>query len=337
MPDEIKKETATPVSRLKLSEELSLSKDFYLTSALRGNLVGYTDSDGKMHTGTLKESVTQEEFSEYGAVYAVKDGEKEVLFDRQGNCVSPEYSQSSNKPQLKNVTATLPTFDNNKVQTRSGEETATINAIRPIDQFAIAIIQPILERLQNPQEMSDADILKWSDVAYKWAQGMFSIASTFRTANDTEVSTNSDSVKTSIDNVVAGLNVLTTEIKNKETSKFPDVVKVDNPDNDKFKVDGEGGLSYDSLLDIGMDITSIPAFKDKAIGRTTLINLFNKLIALDTALSWLRSEDNSKSNIWNTNATAIYNAISSAVSSAASAAIDEKIKAFAQLNSLKTS
>lgn len=243
--EQVKVDASTSISSLKLSEELSLTDDFDLTSALHGNLVGYTDTDGTLHTGTLRKSVTCEEFAQYGAVYFVKDGDKEILFDRQGNCVSPEYTEveEDKKPKLKNVTATLPTFDNNKVQTRSGGETATINAIRPIDQFAIAIIQPILQRLPNPQEMSAADILKWSDVAYKWAQGMFSIASTYRTANDSEVSTNSDSVKTAIDNVVKGLNALTTEVKTKEVTQFPDVVKVDNPDDDKFQVEGVSTLT----------------------------------------------------------------------------------------------
>lgn len=243
--EQVKVDASTSISSLKLSEELSLTDDFDLTSALHGNLVGYTDTDGTLHTGTLRKSVTSEEFAQYGAVYSVKDGDKEILFDRQGNCVSPEYTEveEDKKPKLKNVTATLPTFDNNKVQTRSGGETATINAIRPIDQFAIAIIQPILQRLPNPQEMSAADILKWSDVAYKWAQGMFSIASTYRTANDSEVSTNSDSVKTAIDNVVKGINALTTEVKTKEMTKFPDVVKVDNPDNEKFQVENTGALT----------------------------------------------------------------------------------------------
>lgn len=259
-----------PITQLKLSDELSLSKDFDLDSALQGNLVGYVDSDGTLHTGTLKKSTTDAEFARYGAVYAVKEGEKEVLFDRQGNCISPEYGESGFKPVLRNVTATLPVFDTNKVHTRSGGDTATINAIRPIDQFAIAVIQPLLQRLPNPQEMAAADILKWSAVAYQWAQGLFSIASSYRTANDSEVSLNSDNLKEAIDNVVkmldsvvkslavsndgikavvTALNAVTTEIKDKETPKFPDVVAVDNNGSSKFQVDGDwnSGVSYSDM------------------------------------------------------------------------------------------
>lgn len=370
------------ITKLDLTQELSLTDDFDLNSALQGNLVGYIDTDGKTHTGTLKKSVTSEEFSQYGAVYAVKDGEKEVLFDRQGKCVSPEYVgiAESERPTLKNVTATLPSFDTNKVTTRAGGETATINSVRPIDQFAIAIIQPILQRLPNPQEMSAADILKWSDVAYKWAQGMFSIASTYRTAND--INANADSLKTAIENITKAINASNDDAKNlqsvienikdalntsniyarnntydianlktavdsistaisQQETKFPDTmsvklsdtVKVDNPADDKFDVNGAGGLSYEELLDIGENITDIPSFNGKAIGRATIANFAKKVFALDTVLAWLRKDENKEADIWNNHAAAIYNAVKSAVSDA----IDEKIKAFADLNSLKTS
>lgn len=334
---------AVAISQLKLSEELTLTDDFDLSSALLGNLVGcdVTDKEGNTtrHTGTLKALVSGSEQAQYGAAYILKDGDTELYFDRQGKCVSPEYNNSEvPEVKLKNVTATLPTFESNKVKTRASGDTATINAIRPIDQFAIAFITPILQRLQNPQEMAAADILKWCDVAYKWANGMFSIATTYRTANDSEVSTNSDSVKTAIDNAVKALNSITTEIKSKETKvTFPDVFKVDNPDNDKFDVEGAGGLSYDGLNDVGENVSSFPVFNDKAIGRSSLSDVVKVLAPLilktDTALDWLRLDANKEADIWNNHASAIYEAVKSAVSDA----IDDKIKAFANLNSLKTS
>lgn len=294
---------SSTISTLKLSEELSLSKDFDLTSALNGNLVGFTltDDDGNetRYTGTLKKSVTSDEFAQYGAVYAVRDGNVELLFDRQGKCVSPEYANK--EVYLKNVEATLPTFETNKIKTRSGGETATINAIRPIDEFAIAIIQPLLQHMSNPQDLGAADILKWSSVAYKWATGMFSIASTYRTANDSEVSTNSDSVKTSIDNVVKALNAVTTTINAKDT------VKVDNVDGDKLDVNATGGTGYDSLNDVGENVSELPAFNGTALGRATVENIAKAVVATDT------------------------------FKNAVAAIVDEKLQAFATLNSLKTS
>lgn len=343
------------ISQLKQSELLSLSEDFDLTLALNGNLVDYTitDDDGNvtLHTGTLKTNINASVAGQYGAVYAVKDGNLELYFDRQGNCVSPEYTGKDVK--LKNVEATLPTFDTNKVSTTraSGDTvtTATINAIRPIDQFAIAIIQPLLEKMTAPQEVGAADILKWSAVAYQWAQGMFSIATTYRTANDSEVSTNSDSVKTSIDNAVKALNSITTEIKSKSldtvvsalnsvnntvknkdmgakdtvTVKMSDTVRVDNPTDDKFQVDGAGGITYDGLNDVGENVSSFPVFNDKALSRATLANVAKKILALDTTLDWLRKLTDA--TIWMTYASAIHTAIKASIDSD----IDAKLTQFA--------
>ncbi len=219
------------ITKLSLNNMLTLTEGFDLESALQGNLVGYTitadDGTTIMHTGTLRAPIGVV-FGDYGAVYAVKDGTMELLFDRQGNCVSPEYKD---KVQLHNVTATMPEYEDNKVVTRgeTSVETATINSVRPIDQFAIAIIQSLLQKMDRPQEMSESDILKWSAVAYRWAEGMFAIATSYRTANDSMVSTNSDSVKESIDNVVGALNALITVINTK-------VVQIDNVENGTLKV-----------------------------------------------------------------------------------------------------
>lgn len=318
-------------NRLELMDSFTLSDN---------NLVGYTDNSGKLVTGTLKRSATTNQ-------YTLETPDDTLIFDNNGNCIT----QGKENIKLSNVSADIE-IDPSKVQTRASDGSeVSVNSLVPIDQFAIAIIGSMLVNIKDSDTLSDAKILNLCNIAYKYAKGMIAISVNMRKANATGTSSG-DAQKVKVDvsdlqstsekllnNIVTSVDNLTTQIKTNDTNAAErynngikvtqqGTVKIDNPTGDKFEVEGgsDGGIDYDKLNDISTNISSIVGFNNKAIGRTSLSDLATKIIALDTALGWLRESSNNQTNIWNTNASNISAALKSYIDSDIDAKINTLIK-----------
>ena len=317
-------------NRLELMDSFTLSDN---------NLVGYTDNSGKLVTGTLKRSATTNQ-------YTLETPDGTLIFDNNGNCIT----QGKENIKLSDVSADIE-IDPSKVQTRASDGSeVSVNSLVPIDQFAIAIIGSMLVNIKDADTLSDAKILNLCDIAYKYAKGMIAISVNMRKANATGTSSDStqkvdasDLQSTSeklLNNIVASVDKLTTQIKTNDTNAAErynngikvtqqGTVKIDNPTDDKFEIEGGGGdssIDYDKLNDISTNISSIVGFNGKAAGRTSLSDLATKIIALDTTLKWLRDPSNDQTNIWNTNASSIFEALESFIDRDIDAKINTLIK-----------
>ena len=316
-------------NRLELMDSFTLSDN---------NLVGYTDNSGKLVTGTLKRSATTNQYT-----LEIPDGT--LIFDNNGNCIT----QGRENIKLSDVSADIE-IDPSKVQTRASDGSeVSVNSLVPIDQFAIAIIGSMLVNIKDSDTLSDAKILNLCNIAYKYAKGMIAISVNMRKANAAGTSSGgtqkvdtSDLQSTSeklLNNIVASVDKLTTQIKTNDTNAAErynngikvtqqGTIKIDNPTDDKFEVEGggDGGIDYDKLNDISTNISSIVGFNNKAAGRTSLSDLATKIIALDTTLEWLRNPSNNQTNIWNTNASNISAALKSYIDNDIDAKINTLIK-----------
>lgn len=315
-------------NKLELMDSFTLSDN---------NLVGYTDNSGKLVTGTLKRSATTNQ-------YTLETPNGTLIFDNNGNCIT----QGKENIKLSDVSADIE-IDPSKVQTRASDGSeVSVNSLVPIDQFAIAIIGSMLVNIKDADTLSDAKILNLCSIAYKYAKGMIAISVNMRKANATGTSGGTQKVdaydlqSTSeklLNNIVASVDKLTTQIKTNDTNAAErynngikvtqqGTVKIDNPTDDKFEVEGgsDGGIDYDKLNDISTNISSIVGFNGKAAGRTSISDLATKIIALDTKLGWLREPSNSQTNIWNTNASNIFTALKSYIDSDIDTKINTLIK-----------
>lgn len=316
--------------------QLELMDSFTLSD---NNLVGYIDNSGKLVTGTLKRSATTNQ-------YTLETPDGTLIFDNNGNCIT----QGKEDIKLSDVSADID-IDPSKVQTRASDGSeVSVNSLVPIDQFAIAIIGSMLVNIKDADTLSDAKILNLCDIAYKYAKGMIAISVNMRKANATGTSSGdeqkvdvSDLQSTSeklLNNIVASVDKLTTQIKTNDTNAAErynngikvtqqGTVKIDNPTDDKFEIEGGGGdssIDYDKLNDISTNISSIVGFNGKAVGRTSLSDLATKIIALDTTLEWLRNPSNNQTNIWNTNASSIFEVLESFIDRDIDAKINTLIK-----------
>ena len=317
-------------NKLQLMDSFTLSDN---------NLVGYTNNSGKLVTGTLKKSATTNQ-------YTLETPDSTLIFDNNGNCIT----QGKENIKLSDVSADIE-IDPSKVQTRASDGSeVSVNSLVPIDQFAISIIGSMLVNIKNADTLSDAKILNLCSIAYKYAKGMIAISINMRKANTTGTSNDgaqevdvADLQSTSeklLNNIVASVDKLTKQIKTNDTNAAErynngikvtqqGTVKIDNPTDDKFEVEGGGGdssIDYDKLNDISTNISSIVGFNSKAAGRTSISDLAAKIIALDTALGWLRESSNNQTNIWNTNAGNIFTALKSYIDSDIDAKINTLIE-----------
>lgn len=65
-------------------------------------------------------------------------------------------------------------------QTRSGANSIIIDNLNPLDQFAIQALQSILNKVQNPTDLSDSDVNRYCQAAYQWASNMMINAANLR-------------------------------------------------------------------------------------------------------------------------------------------------------------
>lgn len=245
------------------------------------NLVGFTDNNGKLVTGTLNRSATTNQ-------YTLETPDGTLIFDNNGNCIT----QGKEDIKLSDVSANID-IDPSKVQTRASDGSeVSVNSLVPIDQFAIAIIGSMLVNIKNADTLSDAKILNLCNIAYKYAKGMMAISINMRKANVTGTSSGTQKVDVSdlqstseklLNNIVASVDNLTTQIKTNDTNAAErynngikvtqqGTVKIDNPTNDKFEVEvSEGNISnaMKSYVDSNIDAKINTLIKDYGLTKST--------------------------------------------------------------------
>lgn len=245
------------------------------------NLVGFTGNNGKLITGTLKRSATTNQ-------YTLETPDGTLIFDNNGNCIT----QGKEDIKLSDVSANID-IDPSKVQTRASDGSeVSVNSLVPIDQFAIAIIGSILVNIKDADTLSDAKILNLCNIAYKYAKGMMAVSINMRKANVTGASSGIQKVDVSdlqstseklLNNIVASVDNLTTQIKTNDTNAAErynngikvtqqDTIKIDNPTNDKFEVEvSEGNISNSikSYVDSNIDAKINTLIKDYGLTKST--------------------------------------------------------------------
>lgn len=258
--------------------QLELANSFTLSDS---NLVGFTDNNGKLVTGTLKRSATTNQ-------YTLETPDGSLIFDNNGNCIT----QGKENIKLSDVSANID-INPSEVQTRASDGSeVSINSLVPIDQFAIAIIGSMLVNIKDADTLNDAKILNLCNIAYKYAKGMMAISVNMRKANTTGTSSGTQKVDVSdlqstseklLNNIVASVDNLTTQIKNNDTNAAErynngikvtqqGTVKIDNPVNDKFEVEvGESNISdaIKSYIDSNIDTKIDTLIKDYGLTKPT--------------------------------------------------------------------
>lgn len=152
------------------------------------------------------------------------------------------------------------------------------------DHFAVQVLNSMLVHAEHPEAFDDANIMLYCRSAYRWANAMMVAAANTRTgtkeseggdAATEEVDVSGGSVSEKLlNNIVVSLNNI--------NARLGGTLKVDNPADDTFDIEGGGGggLDYDKLNDIGSDTTSIVGFNAKAPGRVEIGTLYDVLKVL---------------------------------------------------------
>lgn len=216
-----------------------------------------------------------------GAYYStVIEGVKYVV-DKDGVNTNPNDTTHT---QLHLVEATIvQTYGTEQAWTRGVGGAGTIAALEPRDHFAIAALQTLLRNLHNAESANDSAILQYSYAAYRWAQGMMVAAADSRagvgTPSTGEISVSENDLQNNSEKLMYNINE---SIKGLNTS-LSGTLKVDNPANDKFEVEGGGGasLNRDDVNDAAQAITDFLIYNTaagKAPMRATLANTITKIL-----------------------------------------------------------
>lgn len=335
-----------------------ISQDFNLTAALSGALCGFVDNVATLNstevgkvTGKLQQS---DNLTHYfvvikGITYWVNESGKVI------HCID-----STKKGQiLRLITASMASSAGSHQQlTRAStgyDSVLTLNSLEVRDQFAIHALQGLLKCCENPSSFDDASILNICSAAYRWAQGMMQASADARalvasqqesgggqggseiTRSSVDVTEGTNSEKL-LDNIVKAVDDLTDQVK----TSLQSTIKIDNPINDTFKVEGGGGssninniLNY-STTDRKICSNYIGFWKDSnnkwSVGENTVEGLTAQIEAAQLV------EDNHSPYLWlRKNGTTTINSISTfmaaygqAIFSSLESTIDNEVNEVAQ-------
>lgn len=225
-------------------------------------------------------------------------------FDIDGKCL-----EDSSKVLYGVVTDIDLEFSESSSITRGSgadERTTTLTSLIPKDQFAIAIIESLLNNIPNVLAIDDATIMALAIKAYKIAQAMLYVATAVRGA-DNQAEQSEDPVPVdeanltdNVEKILYNLNETLKSIKAQDQNNFnaglkistiSPTLKVDNPTNDdKFNVEGGGGgggsINYNSIPSMYSSgnnaIQDIVGFcsdtdNNKILGKITLSNFANAI------------------------------------------------------------
>lgn len=212
---------------------------FNLKDALSGTLVGYKidpdDLSNIQYTGQLQPS---REYSD--ASYKVSLRGIKVWIDSAGMVIHSDDTQTIPlQTVLWLVTNVLaPNYSTKMPQTRAGsgvDDYATVSSTSPRDQFAMEILNAIIQKADNPADMDDASMISASNVAYRWAEAMMCIAANYRPNEASGSQETPDALSDSEVVVKNGVEVKNPVVNN---TPVPLGVQVSNPTNSSLIVKG---------------------------------------------------------------------------------------------------
>lgn len=284
-------------------------KNFDLNEALNGTLVGFKNLDSPYdltQTGILvkDEKVTNPPYwvSICGVILRVNS---------KGKVLSsvPSSDDYINKT-LQMVTLNMGEDEaiGGNVTRSSGSGGAegytgvvNLTAVEPRDQFAINILTALINKAQSPETFSDATMMHYSRLAYRFAQAMMIAAADSRYGtydggggeaqrSEVDVTSGSNTEKL-LDNITKSVDDLTKQLKQNQTeitkisTALGGTLKIDNPANDTFDIEGGGGagtsMNRNDLNDTAnpTDVITYNTSAGNAPTRTTLNELTSKMIA----------------------------------------------------------
>ena len=229
---------------------------FDANEALNGTFVGLqnlSDDSDLSNTGALE---INDEYRE--AMYKASLGGTNVWCDLTGkitvcptdNPETPAYIGQT----MKLVTASLDQTKNNKFTRAGGER--TISSANPRDQFAMEILNAIIQKQDNPAAFDDAAMLRTTQTAYRWANAMMEAAADNRYA-DTDASNqgaSSEDVAAAISGDLKIKNATNTQLVVKGNANYPTTGTPDFTDvlNVNIVAGGGGGGG-------NVDVDTMPA------------------------------------------------------------------------------
>lgn len=159
---------------------------FDLDAALNGLLVGIQnagEADDILLTGKLERNS-----SDPGLPYRVVLRGTLCYCNSTGLTYCPTDDTLDNQ-QLKNVKVVLDQTNTNVITRSSGTTTQsmTISSANPRDEFAMEVLNAIIQKQDNPQEYDDGSMLRTAQLAYRWANAMMEAAADNR-YDDTQAS-----------------------------------------------------------------------------------------------------------------------------------------------------
>lgn len=223
---------------------------------------------------------------------------------------------------------------------------ADLSNMEPRDQFAIQVLNALITKLDRPESVNDSTILLYSRAAYRWAQGMMIASADARAevpdeepSGDTQslpvdVSTGTNTEKL-LNNIIASIDGLKaqsqtntasnttaiTQLKTAITTALGSTLKIDNPSNDTFEIEGGGGgggatiINRTDLNDTSTptDVISYNSASGNAPMRTTLAELITEAISKMTSVQEQNLNTKLVPELTNTHALGIVDAIYNAI------------------------
>jgi len=218
-------------------------KRFNAKEALDGALVGLVPSDATQlakYAGMMRRNAT-------GTYILMIDGHRiTVGMTGQVETCSPASELFPVGTQLFIVEDEMPAasaYGSSQSMTRSPgsgyDNEANVSNMEPRDYFAVHAMSVMLSRLEHPDAMGDAAILRLSRAAYRIAQGMVIAAAdsrlgTRQSASGVDVSDGTNTEKL-LDSLVESVSDLATAIRG--------TLKVETPSGSSLKVETPSGSS----------------------------------------------------------------------------------------------
>lgn len=160
---------------------------FSLDAAVSGTMVGIQnvlDDKDLLMTGRAEIIYDNPQYR-----YRVSLGGKTCYFDTGGLIVSCPDDNNLVNTQLMLIKVELTQTNTNVITRSSGGTTQsmTISSANPRDEFAMEVLNAIIQKQDNPQGFDDGSMLRTAQLAYRWANAMMEAAADNR-YDDTQAS-----------------------------------------------------------------------------------------------------------------------------------------------------
>lgn len=161
-------------------------KTLDIDDALTGKRVGFkntSDYSDISETGVIESVGFKMEEGVKVTVYTTRIGKYTITFKANGTIVScnpanAEISEKTISMVDTNITKTLGT----KLKPSDGtdEDIVDLSKMQPRDEFAIRVLNALIDKIDKPEQQDDGNILYTCRAAYRWANGMMAAAAEAR-------------------------------------------------------------------------------------------------------------------------------------------------------------